>query len=152
MLSLQPKFKQELEDGIKKFEGESQEYLNDYNMKGPMEPGITPREASDRLAIFNTQFNELWRKHDLYAGGQELFGLKVSEHKDLNNIKKELNLLQKLYGLFDDVNSTFDKYYEVAWQETKIEAINESLTDFQTRVRKLPKGMVFIFLKINHQA
>lgn len=40
--------------------------------------GIPPREASDRLQIFQTRFDELWRKYTTYSGGEELFGLVVT--------------------------------------------------------------------------
>lgn len=141
LLELQPVFKKELNDGIEKFKVQSSEFMSDYNTKGPMESGVSPREASDRLAIFQTQFNEIWRKHELYAGGQELFGLTVKPDQELNETKKELGLLQKLYGLYDDVNNTIDGYAEVPWAEVNINEINDKLGDFMSRCRKLPKGL-----------
>lgn len=36
--------------------------------RGPMVPGIPPREASDRLGIFQARFDELWRKYETYSG------------------------------------------------------------------------------------
>ena len=59
-----------------------------------MQPGLTPREASDRLQMFQNHFDALWRKHSSYTIGEDLFGLPHSEQPELNKIKKELNLLQ----------------------------------------------------------
>ena len=42
-----------------------------------MVDGIAPREASDRLSIYQAKFDELWRKYQTYSGGEELFGLQV---------------------------------------------------------------------------
>lgn len=50
---------------------------------GPNVPGIDPREASERLAIYQTRFDELWRKFTTYSGGEELFGLPVTDYPDL---------------------------------------------------------------------
>ena len=61
-----------------------------------MVEGVAPREASDRLIIFQNQFDTLFRKYQTYSGGEELFGLPVTEHPELLQIKKELNLLQKV--------------------------------------------------------
>ena len=36
--------------------------------RGPMVAGIPPREASDRLSIFQARFDELWRKYETYSG------------------------------------------------------------------------------------
>jgi len=48
------------------------------SFRGPNIQGLAPREASDRLQIFQTRFDELWRKYTTYSGGEELFGLTVT--------------------------------------------------------------------------
>ena len=42
--------------------------------RGPMVSGIPPREASDRLGIFQARFDELWRKYETYSGKFIIFG------------------------------------------------------------------------------
>lgn len=100
---------------------------------GPMVPGLHPREASERLVIFQAQFDELWSKYQTYSGGEQLFGLAVTDYPQLQVIKKELNLLQKLYGLYSTVIDTIDGYYDILWTEVDIEKINNELIDFQNR-------------------
>ena len=98
-----------------------------------MEQGIVPREASDRLSIFQTRFDDLFRKYTTYSGGEELFGLPVTEQPELQRIRKELNLLQKLYQLYNSVLDTVNGYYDVSWTDVDIDAINQQLLDFQNR-------------------
>ncbi len=98
-----------------------------------MEDGIPPREASDRLTIFQTKFDELYRKYNTYHGGEELFGLPVTDYPDLQRIKKELTLLQKLYQLYNSVLETVNGYFDIAWTDIDIEAINQQLLDFQNK-------------------
>lgn len=43
-------------------------YFSFSHQRGPMVPGIPPREASDRLGIFQARFDELWRKYETYSG------------------------------------------------------------------------------------
>ena len=100
-----------------------------------MAPGVAPREASDRLVIFQNTFDTLYRKFVTYTGGEELFGLPVTPYPELLQIKKELNLLQKLYGLYNDVIDTVNGYYDILWTDVNIEKINQELADFQTRWR-----------------
>ena len=50
--------------------------------------GIPPREASDRLTIFQARFDELWRKFETYSAGEDLFGLSITEYPDLQRIKR----------------------------------------------------------------
>lgn len=47
--------------------------------------------------------------------------------------RKELNLLQKLYGLYDTVMSNISGYYEILWGDVDIEKINAELQEFQNR-------------------
>ena len=98
-----------------------------------MEQGIEPREASDRLALFQARFDDLWANYETYSDGQRLFGLPVREYPDLEKMRKELALLQKLYQLYNAVLDTVDEYYDTPWTEIDIEAINQQLVDFQSR-------------------
>ena len=127
-----------------------------------MVSGVAPNEASDRLiifqvcfpsklhvssvkdflchkmnfllyVIFQNRFDALWRKYITYSGGEELFGLTVTEYPGLMKIKRELNLLQKLYGLYNDVIDTVNGYYDIMWTDVDIEKINQELLEFQNR-------------------
>ena len=88
-----------------------------------------------------THFDELWRKLQTYSGGEELFGMTVTQYPDFTSIRKELNLLQKLYNLYNAVMDSVNGYYDVLWVEVDIEKINLELLDFQTKCRKLPKAL-----------
>ena len=80
-----------------------------------------------------TQFDELWRKYQTYSSGEKLFGLPVTEYQQLDKIRKELNLLQKLYGLYNNVMDSVDSYYDILWGNVDTEKINTELLDFQNK-------------------
>ncbi|XP_055955514.1 dynein axonemal heavy chain 5 isoform X2 [Patella vulgata] len=141
LLEIQPNFRGNLIDNVKVFVVDCNNFYNEYDEAGPMVPGVKPREASDRLIVFQNQFDTLFRKYQTYSGGEELFGLQVTEYPKLHQIRKELNLLQKLYGLYNDVIDTVHGYYDILWQEVNIDKITQELQDFQTRCRKLPKAL-----------
>lgn len=101
--------------------------------QGPMVAGVPPREASDRLIIFQNNFDVLYKKFITYTGGEELFGLPVSDYPKLGQIKKELNLLQKLYSLYNNVLETVHGYYDILWADINIEKINNELLEFQNK-------------------
>ncbi len=98
-----------------------------------MEAGLHPREASERVCIYQAQFEELWSKFQTYSGGEQLFGLAVTDYSELQTVKKELNLLQKLYNLYNAVIETVNGYYDILWTDVDIEKINNELIDFQNR-------------------
>lgn len=68
-----------------------------------------------------------------FEGGEELFGLTVTEYPNLQRIRKELGLLQKLYSLYNSVIDNVNGYYDILWQEIDIEKINNELLEYQNR-------------------
>ncbi|KAK7469850.1 hypothetical protein BaRGS_00036128, partial [Batillaria attramentaria] len=141
LLAIQPEFKRELIENVKVFIHDCDDFYSSYDTSGPMVAGVPPREASDRLIIYQNTFDTLIRKHATYTGGEDLFGLPVTDYPRLMQIKKELNLLQKLYGLYNNVIDTVNGYYDILWTDVNIDKINTELLDFQNRCRKLPKAL-----------
>ncbi|CAG5099433.1 Similar to DNAH5: Dynein heavy chain 5 [Cotesia congregata] len=141
LLKLQPQFEEELRYNLDKFRRDNEAYCEEYRLSGPMQTGLTPREASDRQILFQNRFDGMWRKLQTYQSGEELFGLPITDYPELSQIRKELNLLQKLYKLYNDVIDRVSSYYDIPWGEVNIEDINNELMEFQNRCRKLPKGL-----------
>lgn len=133
MVDIQVQFKDTLHTNIEQFAIDSQTFVTDYTNEGPMVEGLSPQEASGRLGIYQARFDDLWRKYQTFSDGERLFGLPVTDYSELHRIKKVLNLLQKLYQLYNLVMDSVDGYYDVLWQEVDIEKINNELLDFQNR-------------------
>lgn len=117
------------------------DFDRDFELNGPMIPGLSAREASDRVLIFQARFDELWRRFEMYSSGEKLFGMEVKDYPILHERKKQFNLLNKLYSLYIQVNQTIDGYFDLLWTDVDIEVIMAELQEFQSRCRKLPKGM-----------
>ncbi|KAJ0065958.1 hypothetical protein NL108_000216 [Boleophthalmus pectinirostris] len=141
LVALQPNFRGELLSNVETFVEDCQYFYQDYEKDGPMVVGLAPQDASDRLIMFQNRFDNLFRKYITYTGGEELFGLPVTQHPQLLEIRKQLTLLQKLYGLYNNVIETVNGYYDILWADIHIERINNELMDFQTRCRKLPRAL-----------
>ncbi|XP_033349446.1 dynein heavy chain 5, axonemal isoform X1 [Bombus vosnesenskii] len=141
LLKLQPQFEEDLRNNLENFRIDNKMYCEEYRSSGPMQAGLSPREASDRQILFQNRFDGMWRKLQTYQSGEELFGLPTTDYPELSQIRKELNLLQKLYKLYNDVIDRVNSYYDIPWGEVNIEDINNELMEFQNRCRKLPKGL-----------
>ncbi|KAK0132521.1 Dynein heavy chain 8, axonemal [Merluccius polli] len=141
LVRVQPKFKQNLLESVTIFHTSVSNFIEQYETKGPMVAGIPPQEASTRLQICQATFDDLWRKYITYSSGEQLFGLPVTEYEPLEKTRKELSLLQKLYGLYDAVMNNINDYYDICWTDVDVEKINAELQEFQNRCRRLPKGL-----------
>ncbi|EZA60758.1 Dynein heavy chain 5, axonemal [Ooceraea biroi] len=141
LLNLQPQFENDLKNNLEKFRTDNEICCEEYRSSGPMQPDLSPREASDRQILFQNRCDGMWRKLQTYQSGEELFGLPITDYPELSQIRKELNLLQKLYKLYNDVIDRVNSYYDIPWGEVNIEDINNELMEFQNRCRKLPKAL-----------
>ncbi|XP_045906997.1 dynein axonemal heavy chain 8-like isoform X1 [Micropterus dolomieu] len=141
LVRMQPKFRQNLLECVAIFQNDVDTFMRKYDLEGPMVDGIAPQEASRRLQICQARFEELWRNFNTYTSGEQLLGLPITEYDCLQKKKKELDLLQKLYGLYDAVMNKIRGYYGILWTDVDIEKINAELLEFQNRCRKLPKGL-----------
>ncbi|XP_075396980.1 dynein axonemal heavy chain 5 [Tenrec ecaudatus] len=141
LVSLQPGFRKELIGAMEVFLQDCHQFYQDYDSNGPMAVGLKPQEASDRLIMFQNQFDNIYRKYITYTGGEELFGLPVTQYPQLLEIKKQLNLLQKIYTLYNTVIETVNSYQDILWSEVNVEKINNELLEFQNRCRKLPRAL-----------
>uniref|UniRef100_A0A3B3YBZ9 AAA+ ATPase domain-containing protein n=1 Tax=Poecilia mexicana TaxID=48701 RepID=A0A3B3YBZ9_9TELE len=136
LIIMQPNFKQDLLECVTVFKEDVGTYMD-----GPLVQGIAPQVASQRLQAFQARFEDLWKNFTTYTSAEQLLGLPVTQYDSLLLKKKELDLLQKLYGLYDAVMSKIDGYYKILWTSLDIEKINAELLDFQNRCRKLPKAL-----------
>jgi dynein heavy chain len=138
---VQPTFKSDLIGAVQKFAVEVSDFTREYNEKGPMVATISPKTASERLVVFQRSFDEINRKWETYTGGEELFGLAVTPFPSLVKMKKELKLLQNLYGLYNNVLEKVRGWYDLLWTEVEFTSITNQLNDFAAKCRKLPKAI-----------
>lgn len=68
----------------------------------------------------------------------------VTEYQQLDKIRKELNLLQKLYGLYNNVMDSVDSYYDILWTNVDTEKINTELLDFQNKYNNIVTLLPFV--------
>ncbi|CAH8622829.1 unnamed protein product [Heterobilharzia americana] len=141
LVEVQPHFRNDLLENIGAFHENCSTFYNDYDTVGPMARGIPPREASDRLIIFQNRFDNLYRSYITYSAGEQLFGLPITEYNRLDEVRKQLNLLQKLYLLYNSVLNKTASYYDIPWSDVKIDLILQEIQDFQNRCLKLPKAL-----------
>ncbi|XP_060805314.1 dynein axonemal heavy chain 8 [Amyelois transitella] len=151
IVEMQGPLQKELTEGVSTFMEDVLKFDADYDAFGPMSPGLSAREASDRVIMFQSRFDDLWRRFEMYSNGETLFGMEVKDYPILHQKKKEFNLLSKLYSLYLAVMNSIDGYFETPWVEIDIEQIIAQLAEFDLRCRKLPRGMkdwpAFIELK-----
>ena len=100
LAELQVGFKKDLVRNVKLFLQDVEKFRYDFETNGPMSPGITPMEATDRLKRFQLLLEQRERKYAAYSNGEHLFGLPATGYPELDKTRKELDLLERLYSLY----------------------------------------------------
>jgi dynein heavy chain len=138
-------FRRQLLKDVKDFVVDVKNFRKDYIENGPNPPGetIKPMEAVERLNRFKEEFRIRDRKYDLYSGGEDLFALPTTDYPDLVKTKKDLDLQDKLFGLYLDVLNTISEYKLIPWINVpeNIDVMQENTDGFASRCKKMPKSL-----------
>ena len=129
---------------IDQFQNDVTHFIDDYEQNGPMIEGLSAQEANDRLTHFEARFNDLWKRYETIVAGEELFGLVKTEYTHLQTLKKQLNYLKRLYGLYNKVIQTMETYYETLWKDFRIDQITNEIQEFQSSKNYLKGVLIFI--------
>lgn len=140
---LQVGFKRELIKEVKLFVVDAVAFRADWESHGPTVPGLDPIDAADRLKKFSQMFEVRKRKWNNYTSGEELFGLAITQYPELEKTEKEIQMLEKLYGLYVNVVTTINGYADILWVDVtqSIDAMTETVTGFSNQCKKLPKSL-----------
>jgi len=137
----QAEFKKDLIQGINYLVTDVQEFRKNFELNGPMVAGIEPKEALNRLRMFQDEFSIRNRKFNSYNSGENLFGLPNQSYPELENTQNQIELLDKLYNLYSKVKDIMAKWRDIAWTEIKVEIgqMAEQTEQFGKDCAKLPK-------------
>jgi dynein heavy chain len=136
-------FKTGLTKAVKAFVVDAVEFRQSFVDRGPMVPGLAPMDAADRLSEYKRLFAERKRKWDSYVEGEMLFGLTVTTYPELEETQRQIELLDKLYGLYVSVVQTIKGYGALQWIEvvSNIESMTETASQFQNQCKRMPKQL-----------
>ena len=117
-----------------------EEFRKNFVKNGPMVTGIEPREALNRLRMFSEEYSVRKRKFDSYFAGESLFGLPHQSYPALEDTRKEIELLYKLYLLYSRVKDTIGKWKDIEWAEiqNEIYKMMDTVEGFSKDCQKLP--------------
>lgn len=105
-------FKEGLIYNVKNLVVEVDDFKEAFDKYGPKEPGLAPNEALERLKAKREEFEVIKKKFDTANAGESLFGLPHQQYAKLVAVEEDINLLDKLYGLYQKTQSTFGQWHE----------------------------------------
>jgi dynein heavy chain len=136
-------FRRRLLDNIGDFKADVLQLRKKFKSHGPMVEGLAPTEAVSRMKRFKEEFEIRDRKLELYCGGEELFALPQTQYPDMDQTRKELTLLDRLYGLYMDAIKAEEEWRFIPWEQVapQIDSMTETVDGYWNRCRKMPKKL-----------
>ena len=139
----QTEFKKTLILGIRTLIDDVKEFRKDFEVNGPMVPGLPPREALDRLKRFSDEYMVRKRKYDISNQGETLFNLTHKSYPELDKTNQEITLLKKLYNLYQEVLETIGRWKDLGWSEmnNEIKGMTEQIDQYAVSCTRLPRKL-----------
>eukprot|EP00930_Biecheleria_cincta_P100463 TRINITY_DN920_c0_g1_i2.p1 TRINITY_DN920_c0_g1~~TRINITY_DN920_c0_g1_i2.p1 ORF type:complete len:4610 (-),score=1017.36 TRINITY_DN920_c0_g1_i2:106-13935(-) len=139
----QVQFKRNLIKTVHSFKRDVEKFRRDYEERGPMVKGIRPKEAVERLKRFREEYEVHGRKQEIFALGEDLFGLPHQRYVQLSQTEQELAYLSQLYELYTAVLDTIGTWKDYLWVDVpgKMEDMKKEADQFALRCKKMPKQL-----------
>lgn len=143
VLALQDDFRNDLIEQVANFKQTIEAFEQDYSQNGPNVPRILPSEAMSRVNKYKREVEVLRRNYEKFNAGEKLFGLPENQYPALNSISRDIEMLDKLYKLYDEVMNQVEHYNNVPWSDVvlQINEMEETINDLRRRCVALPKGL-----------
>jgi dynein heavy chain len=143
LAALQGKYMKQLMWDIREFGLDVRAFRKDFEVNGPMLPGIKPQVAVDRLRKFKDELSSRERKLEIYRNGETLFALRPTRFTEVVKTRKDVNLIDQLYSIYSDVLQCIKNWSMVKWEiaAEQLPTMVEQVNGFEQRTKKLPKKL-----------
>jgi dynein heavy chain len=95
------------------------------------------------LKRYKNELDVRERKMDMYIAGEELFALRTSKYPEMARTRKEVGLLDQLYGLYLDVLQSVEVNQSTLWIDVpgRLQEMTDEANGFDLRCKKMPKRL-----------
>lgn len=94
-----------------------------------------------RVIKFQDRLDKLVVRMERFKDGERLFNIPVTTYPILEDYRRTLNLLSRLYDLYSKSHRSIETWLNLPWSRIQIDEIIDSLLDYSNKCRRLPKGL-----------
>lgn len=138
VLKLQIPLQKDLEIGLAQFKEDVVTFEEDFENRGPMIEGLSPKEAYDRVMVFELRLQDLESLDEIYSKGEELYGMEVNDYPMLPKRHHDIDLLNQLYKLYLQILRYIEDNSAVAFKVLDTGKISAEVQLFVDRCEDLP--------------
>lgn len=141
--AVQGTYKKQLVWDIREFSMDIRNLRKEFEDNGPMQVGIKPQVAVEKLRKFKEELIVRERKMEMYRAGEELFALRPTRFNEILKTRKDVVLIDQLYSLYVDVLANIKTWSGVLWSDIpdQVQAMMDTTNSLEARGKKLPKKL-----------
>ncbi|ESN99020.1 hypothetical protein HELRODRAFT_162498 [Helobdella robusta] len=143
LLKIQPTYMKMLVANVHQYKQDLNVFAQQYNscFYAKDQQNLSPRESLNKLTSFQFEFEQLWDKYVSYNGGEQLFGLPVTQFNQLIELKSDLDLKLLFFTLYNDVSKRLNELLESSWADVNIVEMMSDINAFYNKIVKLPPAV-----------
>eukprot|EP00939_MAST-03C_sp_MAST-3C-sp1_P000535 g535.t1 len=133
------KFRRQLLADKKGFDVDILATRSNFELEGPMRPGLEAFEASAKLDFFRKRFADLNKRRARLDFVGDIFDIAPGEYGSLDACNETLRLLGILYDIYNAVRKALSEFKSLAWTEVaaRLMPLRVSMATFKRRAQSL---------------
>ena len=139
LVTIKNRFRRELEKHIKAFTVDVIQFRNDFDANGPLASGLNPAAGIRRLKNFSRIYEEKLATSMLYAEGEKLFSIPVTNYPELTKTGEDLDLLNSLYNLYTKLVFFDSSVRDTLWEKVDFTDLQKKVVFYAEEEKKLDR-------------
>eukprot|EP00940_MAST-03C_sp_MAST-3C-sp2_P000013 g13.t1 len=133
------KFRKRFHRNRKAFAVDVLAFRSDFELEGPMRPGLLSSEASEKLVFYRNKLVEIERRRVELESVGEIFEIAPLSYPALEECSRKMRQLGSLYDLFNDVRSALCEFLNSMWSEvaSRLLPLANQMSEFGARAKQL---------------
>ena len=134
-------FQSKFDQMILELQSDSDQFASEYATNGLQTDNITPLEAIDKLTNFLKISDQIQIKEKRILAGASLFNQQPHDSSVVEGIRKDLKLLNSLYGVYKNTLEKYSDYKKLTWKTADYKLLNDEMLLLQSNFKKIPKQL-----------
>jgi dynein heavy chain len=133
------KFRIKLKASVDVFTQNVTNLKSDFTTKGPYAATFSVKQALNLLRDFKNKITLMRKEETKLRSGMKIFNLEMQQYKELKDVSKDIESLEKMWTLQSDWNEHSKKWKQTTFLDLNVEDIQSEIIKFNERLNSMGK-------------
>jgi len=141
LMAHREEFKLKLQQELLEFEKKVDGLKKDVENRGPYRPDESVQQAKSQIADYRNKLQSCIKDQRKLKEGVKLFDMQMKNYKQLKEVEKTLQLMEKIWTLQERWNITWDSWKFGTFNEIDVNAMEQEAAKFISDVNRMAKDI-----------